>query len=251
MLNQNEVVASEAQAPQIDNTLSQKETRLILTPFAFKIDQSLFGLPLASPFKRACAILIDLSLVAMLSDAPGEILALLIAIVFYRLGHKSIDNQQVKGKKRRRILRGFSFLMVLIVLLNVLPTLFNYFKGGTAEEGLVDHYFINESVIDDSGLINVAGEPLSTFETIAFSALSAKVLLAVDDSDCLTLACWQNELTPLVKEFTPFDLSPNIISEATQTMVKETNLVASEQEKLKNALINTYRDGLENEAPRR
>ncbi|NQY65191.1 MAG: hypothetical protein HRT38_16000, partial [Alteromonadaceae bacterium] len=41
--------------------LSEEETKKILTPFAFEIDKSLFGVAIAKPWRRAVAILIDLS----------------------------------------------------------------------------------------------------------------------------------------------------------------------------------------------
>ncbi len=39
--------------------LSDEETKKILTPFAFKIDKSLFGVALSVPWKRGCALLVD------------------------------------------------------------------------------------------------------------------------------------------------------------------------------------------------
>ena len=36
-----------------------KETRDVVTPFAFSVDDKLIGVPLATPFRRAFALLID------------------------------------------------------------------------------------------------------------------------------------------------------------------------------------------------
>ena len=76
-------ITNNSDAITIENkaqVLSAEETREILTPFAFKIDQSLFGIALAVPWRRGAALLIDLCLVAILSGAPGELLAILVAI---------------------------------------------------------------------------------------------------------------------------------------------------------------------------
>jgi len=62
-----------------NKTLSEEETKKFLTPFAFRLDKSLFGLPLASPSKRGFALLIDLCLIALISDLSGGLLALAVA----------------------------------------------------------------------------------------------------------------------------------------------------------------------------
>ena len=94
------------------STLSDQETRKILTPFAFEIDKSLFGLPLASPTKRVLAILIDMLFIALLSETPGEILALVIAITLYRLGGKkrALKLGKHKGKKKSESEKGYRYI---------------------------------------------------------------------------------------------------------------------------------------------
>lgn len=103
--------------------LSERETRMILTPFAFKIDESLFGIALAAPSKRALAIIIDFILVALLSETSGEILALLVAFTCYRLGHRKRVNAKgkAKGRKRGLLLRLAAGFIVLLVLAEILP----------------------------------------------------------------------------------------------------------------------------------
>lgn len=68
------------------NGLTEEETKKILTRFAFNIDESLLGIPLAVPWRRGLALLIDFILIAILSGAPGELLAIVVAITFYRIG---------------------------------------------------------------------------------------------------------------------------------------------------------------------
>jgi hypothetical protein len=68
--------------------LTSEETRKILTPFAFNIDHSLFGITLAAPWRRRLPLAIDLLFIALLSGTPGEVLAIVMALTFYRLGNK-------------------------------------------------------------------------------------------------------------------------------------------------------------------
>ncbi len=122
--------------------MSAEDTLHFLTPFAFKMDKSLFGLPLASPSRRGIALLIDLTLIALLSDVSGGFLALAIAITLYRLGNKK--RAQARGKstgyKRRTIMRFVAAFMVFIILLDTLPPLLKYFgmEDTSAEITVID-----------------------------------------------------------------------------------------------------------------
>ena len=54
--------------------LSMAETKTIVTPHAFSVDTSLFGLPLASPMRRAVAMAIDSFLVMILAQQDVALL---------------------------------------------------------------------------------------------------------------------------------------------------------------------------------
>ncbi|MDO6428297.1 RDD family protein [Thalassotalea sp. 1_MG-2023] len=106
--------------------LSKQETKTILTPFAFEINRQLFGLPLAVPWRRGVALLIDFIIIAMLAETPGELLALLAALTFFRLGSKKRAKQM--GKKRgirRFILQTTGALVIFVVLIDTIPPMFN------------------------------------------------------------------------------------------------------------------------------
>jgi len=106
-------------------TRSDRETRAILTPFAFKIDESLFGIPLSKPWKRLVAILIDLMLVLLLAETPGELLAVVIAVFFFRLGNKKrLKGLGKKYGKRRKLLRFIGAFIIFVLLISVLPQAF-------------------------------------------------------------------------------------------------------------------------------
>jgi uncharacterized RDD family membrane protein YckC len=53
-----------------------RDPREIVTPDAFSVSPDLLGLPLAHPWRRAAAILIDLLLIGLLANAKGVLLAL-------------------------------------------------------------------------------------------------------------------------------------------------------------------------------
>ena len=54
----------------------ERDPREIVTPDAFSVSPDLLGLPLAHPWRRAAAILIDLLLIGLLANAKGVLLAL-------------------------------------------------------------------------------------------------------------------------------------------------------------------------------
>jgi uncharacterized RDD family membrane protein YckC len=51
------------------------DPREIITPDAFSVSRDLLGLPLAHPWRRAAAILVDLALIGLLANARGVLLA--------------------------------------------------------------------------------------------------------------------------------------------------------------------------------
>ena len=210
------------------NALSQEETRKILTPFAFEIDKSLFGIPLASPTKRALAVGLDLFFIALLTETPGEILALVIAITLYRLGSKKkvLKLGRQKGRIRRKALRILAVFIFFVILLQVLPSIFN-------------PSFV-EPVILPAETVNRAAPDLTTTEAIAFSALSGAILLTVSDSECLVLTCWKDELSPLIKPFASLNLQESLLESGIEEIVEATELEKTQRTQLIAHLTDVY-----------
>jgi hypothetical protein len=176
--------------------LSPEETRETLTPFAFKIDQSLFGISLALPWRRGAALLIDLFFVAILSDAPGELLALLVAVTLFRLGSKK--RAEKFGKKRglrKRALRIIAALVVFIVLIDTLPDIFskmdrfnnNVEQAGQSQQSKAYADKIEQS--DDNSVTFIKGT------LIVASALT------ISQSDCTAYDCWHELTSKLFNAF--------------------------------------------------
>ena len=245
--------------------LTEQETRTILTPFAFKIDQSLFGLSLAKPYKRAIALAIDLLLIALLSEAPGELLAVVIAITLFRLGKKganqtellnetsstALDSQnnadhneqnkalkqpKLKGRKRRAILRGFGVFIVFVLLLDALPSLFNYLGNEQGSQAISTGK--NKTSNDDDGIkIN------SVQSAIELTALGFGIRSIVEDSSCRTYLCWSQLFGKYVnKDFADDDLSLSNqdINKLINSAVVKTNLTEQEKSKLTAELYGKY-----------
>lgn len=64
--------------------LSREETREIITPYAFKIEKSLLGRRLATPYQRAVAMAIDGFFVVVLAKLSASIVMAVAALALYR-----------------------------------------------------------------------------------------------------------------------------------------------------------------------
>lgn len=211
--------------------LSEEETRQVLTPFAFKIDHSLFGVRLADPWRRLVALLIDLLFVAILSDAPGELLAIVIAITIFRLGSKKRAKQlgKVRGNKRRAIMRFIAAFIVFIVLLNLLPKAIN-----DAEDALGDDN-------NTAPLVKGANEEVGLTQTIELSALAIGVANLLDESECNDVECLYAELSPFIDGIADINVNENVHHTAIEQMVENTTLESEEQSVLQERLMADYK----------
>ena len=211
--------------------LSEKETKQYLTPFAFKMDKSLFGLPLASPAKRGIALLIDLSLIAILSDVSGVALALAIAVTLYYLGNKkrTQNSDKKRGHKRRAIMRFVAAFMVFIVLLDTLPPLLKYF--GSSE---------TESQTSESA------DSFSLPDSIAIAATAISAMKTIADSDCKNLNCWQTELGGVAEKIAVISYEGDInvteaqLNETFSDIAEDIELPSNEQEQLVESMHDSF-----------
>lgn len=220
---------------KIENTditeLSEEETKHYLTPFAFKLDKSLFGLPLASPTKRGIALFIDFSLIALLSDVSGAALALAIAITLYYLGNKKRAQKagKTKGHKRRKILRIIAAMMVFVVLLDTLPPLLKFINNDK-----------NESQLNSSEI------SFSFPKSIALTATALSAIQTIDDSRCQKLGCWQTELASVAENVALITYEGDIKVTQTQLkaifsdIVEDIELPVNEQEQLISSMHSSY-----------
>lgn len=73
--------------------LSEKETREIITPYAFKVHKPLLGKPLAKPWERAFAIVVDIALIFLAAEVSGEFVWLIAAYGFYLSQRKGMSHR--------------------------------------------------------------------------------------------------------------------------------------------------------------
>ncbi|WP_289028673.1 RDD family protein [uncultured Paraglaciecola sp.] len=191
MENNNRVLDSSE--PQVTNNVKQstashskKETREIVTPYAFFVADDLLGTRLASPVKRGIALSIDLFLVTLLTQVSSLILAIVAAATFFRAGNR------LKTKKRFNMVRIFLRFLVTILL-----------------------FFIALAVFDDvSDTVDTdkSGEAIKGIEV---SALTAKYLIQVrsvnnkiDNNQCTPVYnCWLTLGQLLVEDVDQLNLS--------------------------------------------
>ncbi len=164
--------------------LSGKETREIVTPYAFGVSPDLFGKKLATPTRRAVAQIIDLSLVALLSNANALFLGFFVALTFFRAGQR----MSLRGELTitRRVLR----LLAAILLFWVTFSLVQLYNAAQDTDGIeivgeekagpvltmVQRFALNGCEAEQQCLNNVAsqfGEAMGETTTTREEALSA------------------------------------------------------------------------------
>jgi len=91
-LQQDDILHSPVPVGSTGEALSQKESREIVTPYAFKVCPDLLGVPLASPLRRLIAIAIDAMVVVGLAGAS---LICIVPFMLYLIWHR----WQAKAKK--------------------------------------------------------------------------------------------------------------------------------------------------------
>ena len=95
------------------NFTSNEETKNFVTPFAFGVDRSLIGQPLASPKRRLFAIFLDLIFIAMLTKLEGFwFSAIVLLVAVYGLIRMRAD----EGRKFAKVALGTIAVLSAIVI---------------------------------------------------------------------------------------------------------------------------------------
>ncbi|WP_282145722.1 RDD family protein [Alteromonas stellipolaris] len=113
--------------------LSDSETRDVITPYAFKVDQALLGIPLAPPVKRAMAMVIDVILIFMAAKLSATLIAFVAAMAFY----KGTAQQYLPKMSSfwRRALKLFAASFLFVSSLTVLSLAIDFFEGDSTIQG--------------------------------------------------------------------------------------------------------------------
>jgi uncharacterized RDD family membrane protein YckC len=91
--------------------MTGRARRDVVTPYAFQVHPALLGLPLAQPWRRALAITIDGVVVALLSQVPTPLLALVAGGVMFRWTGQTRHPTAVRW---RSALRAFAVALFLL-----------------------------------------------------------------------------------------------------------------------------------------
>lgn len=102
-----------------------QDPRSIVTPDAFQVSRDLLGLPLAAPSRRLVAILVDLLLIAILSQLGGTALAVAGAIFLFLLARRERANSSRGG----RMLMGCLGVLVLVVAVFAVLAVVAFLQG--------------------------------------------------------------------------------------------------------------------------
>ena len=82
-----------------------------ITPYAFELDESLLGIELAAPWRRLVALIIDLLLAAIVANAAGILVGIVVAFLFFRLATRQRIDRPLKRWARATL----AFLGALIL----------------------------------------------------------------------------------------------------------------------------------------
>jgi uncharacterized RDD family membrane protein YckC len=117
---------------EADDSLSRAETRAIVTPYAFTVSPRLLGQPLATPTRRAIAILIDIFLIGVLTSLSALFLAGFIALTFFKAGNRL--KQQKRYNFMRLTLRGSAAFLIFVIVFVITDDMDKYSKTELSQE---------------------------------------------------------------------------------------------------------------------
>ena len=200
----------------INTHLSSKETRQIVTPYAFYVADELLGTPLAGPFRRGFGLLIDLFFVSLLTQVSSLVLAGVAALTFFQAGNR------LKAKKRFNGVRIFLRLLVAILVFVVAM-------------GIVDS--INEDNASNATDTYVTSDNIEN--TIELVALTANYLLEtkaikqqIEQGECEpAYDCLQSLGEKLSKDLVAAGLDESDLEEVLEAYVDGVSDEISYQEK--------------------
>lgn len=110
--------------------INPTDPRTTITPDSFAVSPDLLGLPLARPWRRLVAMLVDLLLVAILANAGGVFLAFAAAIALWRAS-SSAQRQGAVRAGTRGALRFGAAIFLFVVILNLWDSITDRFDRDT------------------------------------------------------------------------------------------------------------------------
>lgn len=211
------------------------DTQECITPHALNINPALIGLPLATPVKRLCALLLDGLALLLLSSLPGGFFLMVLAVAFLRYGKRSgarIAFLPPSSKKRvLAVLKPLFIVSLSLVLVLILAAVFLWVQYGEqirrASNSVVFHGLdLSEEV--------PSGQVLGVNAFLLFAESSQGF------SDCEDLACWQTELFYLSASLPDMGISKPSAEKVYEVFALATDLSDEQREQLVAYLLEHY-----------
>ena len=216
----------EATGPSHKNeTLSHKETRQIVTPYAFFVADDLLGTPLAAPLRRGFGMLIDLFCIALLTQISSLVLAAIAAWTFFKAGNR------LKTKKRFNAGRIFLRLLVALLLFIVAVGIFDEINDNNTGD---------DNLSDPSANIDDTSRGVELLALTAIYLLDTKAMKQqVTQGECEpAFDCFQTLGQQLVEDIVDIGVDRDIVDKALKRYLQSVSeiLSAPQQTELTNQL---------------
>ena len=231
--------------------LTFDETQEVITPFAFKMDDSLFGTAIASPWKRGLAIAIDFFFILLLSSAGGEFLAIAVAIMFFRSSKRKaleIEKEQaskegkIRGRKRRFLKRLIGAFILFVVLIETLPSIFSEAMYENSEHNpySAKDYGKNKDGSNSSADNKLDGKDVDFVTAIEITAFALKVISLAEENKCDDVTCWKKVFKDVPGKATKLDIGAKKSKNLFAEIAESTELDKDKQIELSNHLWSEY-----------
>lgn len=211
--------------PVQDKQSADKETREHITPFAFHVDEALFGLPLATPLRRGVGLLLDLIFVAMLAMFFEDIISLFVAIFFFIAAYRRRKKSPKKNVTIRYVAAGAFFL--LIFLLSEPQLNFNLGSGSGSETASM-RVPVN---------INNRESELSVAAALDLGRLLTGLVSDQVNNECVDLACYYDKFHNYPVKLNDLGLDSEAAQDFFEEMAESTNLPKEGQKNLAAQLL--------------
>ena len=97
---------------------SRSEIRSMVTPYAFGVSDDLLGTPLASPFKRAVAICIDILAVSLLTNLSGTYMLALVTFLSFKAITSLRKSKRFYLARWAMVFSGISSFLLILSLIS-------------------------------------------------------------------------------------------------------------------------------------
>ncbi|GAB3024082.1 RDD family protein [Bowmanella dokdonensis] len=208
--------------------VSHRETKEIVTPYAFKVADELLGTALGSPTRRGIALLIDLLSIAVLTQVNTWILATLVTWMFWNAGRHL--NQRPKRRFSQMVLRGSAAFMLFVLAFG----LFEVFKSDSEDLDGIPKGVIAASGSDGIELMAVTAKHLTSIGSLSRQIETGQCQPAYD--------CWAPAGEALVDDLAKLDINKGQAKDVLGEFLDatDTTLNGSERRSLRALLKQRY-----------